>query len=71
MAAIKVGTSGYSYKDWKGLFYPRSMEPSEFLTYYAQLFDCVEIDSTYYRIPPPSMMEAITKKVPKNFISFS
>ena len=67
MGDIRIGTSGYSYSDWKGLFYPRDLEPTKFLEYYAQYFDCVEIDSTYYRIPRPSMMEAITNKVPKSF----
>jgi uncharacterized protein YecE (DUF72 family) len=64
---MRIGTPGYSYQDWRGLFYPKSMESSEFLTYYAQFFGCVEIDSTYYRIPPPSMIEALSNKVPKNF----
>ena len=67
MGDIRIGTSGYSYNDWKGLFYPRDLEPAKFLEYYAQYFDCIEIDSTYYRTPKPSTMEAITNKVPKTF----
>ena len=67
MGEIRIGTSGYSYEDWKGLFYPKGMPSSDFLSYYSNFFDCVEIDSTYYRIPEPSVMDAIARKVPASF----
>lgn len=67
MGEIHVGTSGYSYQDWKGLFYPKSLASGDFLRYYSTFFDCVEIDSTYYRIPSPSIMDAVTRKVPSSF----
>ncbi|MFQ6010559.1 MAG: DUF72 domain-containing protein [Nitrososphaerales archaeon] len=63
----RIGTSGYSYQDWKKIFYPGILSSSQFLKYYAKYFDSVEIDSTYYRIPPPSVFEQIAKKVPSNF----
>lgn len=64
---IRLGTSGYSYDDWKGVFYPVGVEKRNYLSYYAQLFDTVEIDATYYRIPSSSMFEAIARKVPHGF----
>jgi uncharacterized protein YecE (DUF72 family) len=64
---FRIGTSGYSYQDWRGVFYPKVLEPSLFLNYYAKYFDTVEIDSTYYRIPPPGMFEALSRKLPSNF----
>jgi len=64
---IRIGTSGYSYEDWKSLFYPRGLPSSDFLKYYSNFFDCVEIDFTHYRIPEPSVTYAITRKVPTSF----
>ena len=65
---MRVGTAGYSYTDWRGIFYPADMKESDFLRFYSERFSCVEIDSTYYRIPEPSMFEAISKKVPEGFM---
>ena len=48
---IKIGTSGYSFKDWKGNFYPLECPDNKMFDFYAGIFDCVEINSTYYRIP--------------------
>ena len=62
-----IGTCGYSYPDWKGVFYPSGMKDSDFLRFYSERFACVEIDSTYYRIPDPLMFDAISKKVPEGF----
>jgi len=67
MGELKIGTSGYSYQDWRGVFYPKHLEAKDFLRHYASFFDCVEIDSTYYRIPSPYVLEALTKKVPAGF----
>ena len=64
---LMVGTAGYSYQDWKGVFYPPTMKDSDFLRFYSERFDCVEIDSTYYTVPSPFMFEAISKKVPEGF----
>ncbi len=63
----RIGTSGYSYQDWKKIFYPGIISSSLFLKFYAKYFDSVEIDSTYYRIPPPAVFEQIAKKVPATF----
>lgn len=59
---IKVGTSGYSYQDWKGPFYPEGLPASRMLEFYASHFHAVELNSPFYRIPEPTMMEAIARK---------
>lgn len=56
MGTIKVGCSGYSYDDWRGVFYPRSLKKSQFLDYYARYFDFCELNYTYYRMPAPEQM---------------
>ncbi|MCP8310640.1 MAG: DUF72 domain-containing protein [Candidatus Methylarchaceae archaeon HK01M] len=64
---IWVGTSGYSFADWKGEFYPKSLKQKDYLNYYSRFFSVVEIDSTYYRIPHPKMFLALIQKVPRDF----
>jgi uncharacterized protein YecE (DUF72 family) len=64
---VRVGTSGYHFKDWVGTIYPQGMPSSEFLPYYAQMFDCVEVNTTYYRVPGPALFEGMLKKVPAGF----
>jgi uncharacterized protein YecE (DUF72 family) len=62
-----VGTSGYSYKEWKGSFYPEKLPAKEMLSFYAQRFSTVEINNTFYRMPAPSVLESWSQQVPKNF----
>ena len=64
---ILLGTSGYSFPDWIGPFYPPSIARSRMLDYYARQFNAVEINTTYYRIPPPSTMFAMERKTPPGF----
>ena len=64
---IRVGTSGYTFEDWKGIVYPKSLKGSA-LPFYAKLFDCVEVNTTFYRIPPPSLFEGMLKHVPDDFV---
>ena len=64
---VRVGTSGYSFDDWRGRFYPDTTAKGKMLDYYAQHFRTVEINSTYYRIPHPAVMANITKKAPEGF----
>ena len=59
---IKVGTSGFSYAEWKGSFYPERLPPQQMLEFYARHFSAVEINSTYYHIPPPRNMAAMAKR---------
>jgi uncharacterized protein YecE (DUF72 family) len=67
MAAIWMGTSGFSYKEWKGKFYPEDVPDREMLKYYATRLNSVEIDSTFYRMPTAKMLEAWTAATPENF----
>jgi uncharacterized protein YecE (DUF72 family) len=67
MALIHVGTSGWSYKDWVGNFYPASTPPGEYLKQYINHFNTVEIDSTFYGIPRKTTVEGWYKTAPENF----
>lgn len=51
-----VGTSGFSYKPWKGAFYPEKIKDAEMLAYYASKLSSVEINNTFYRMPKPDML---------------
>src|ERR1700716_1464776 len=64
---VLVGTSGYSYKEWKGTFYPEDLPAAKMLPYYAQHFQSVEINNTFYRMPAESMMTKWAGEVPENF----
>lgn len=64
---LYVGTSGYSYKEWKGTFYPQDLPEKEMLRFYGQHFQTVEINNTFYRMPKPSVLEAWAAEVPDNF----
>jgi uncharacterized protein YecE (DUF72 family) len=64
---IYVGTSGYSYKEWKGSFYPEQIPAKEMLSYYAARLQAVELNNTFYRLPRPEMVEAWKAQVPDNF----
>ena len=64
---IVIGTSGYSFPDWVGPFYPLHIERSRMLDFYARQFPAVEVNSTNYRIPPPSTMHAMERKTPPGF----
>src|SRR5690606_23537068 len=53
MARAHVGCSGWMYRDWRGCVYPQAMPTREWFAYYTTLFDTVELNSTFYRLPPP------------------
>ena len=57
MGSVRIGTCGWSYKDWCGVFYPEALQPPDYLAFYAQKFPVVEVDSTFYRPPTPRMIE--------------
>ena len=65
---LHVGTSGYSYGEWKGTFYPKGMPASKMLAFYGERFDTVEINNTFYRMPQPSMLETWATQVPPSFL---
>ncbi len=64
---ILVGTSGYSFDDWVGKFYPHGIRKGAMLSYYVHSFPAVEVNSTYYRIPNPAVLHQMEKKTPPGF----
>jgi len=64
---LLVGTSGYSYKEWKGTFYPEDLPAAKMLAFYARQFDSVEINNTFYRMPAASMLGKWAADVPDGF----
>ncbi len=64
---LYVGTSGYSYKEWKGNFYPEDIPAEEMLHYYADRLPSVEINNTFYRLPKASVLESWAEQVPSDF----
>lgn len=64
---LYVGTSGYSYKEWKGTFYPEKIPAKEMLSYYAARLPAVEINNTFYRLPQKSVLENWKEQVPAGF----
>jgi uncharacterized protein YecE (DUF72 family) len=65
---IHLGTSGWSYEDWIGPFYPPGTSTARYLAVYTQQFSTVEIDATFYRPPSPSMINAWRERTPTDFI---
>ena len=63
-AAIYIGTSGYSYPHWRGAFYPDSVKPADYLKFYAANFNSVEINYSYYHIPPEKTVEKWAAETP-------
>ncbi len=64
---LRVGTSGYSYPEWKGSFYPEKMKAADMLGFYAERFGTVEVNNTFYRTPSPSVVMAWSAQVPETF----
>ena len=64
---VLAGTSGFSFPEWKGSFYPEDIAAKDMLRYYAERFPTVEINNTFYRLPKAPVLEGWTKEVPKDF----
>ena len=64
---LLVGTSGYSYKEWKGSFYPEKHPDKQMLRYYGERFRTVEINATFYAMPKESVLKGWMSEVPANF----
>jgi uncharacterized protein YecE (DUF72 family) len=67
MGELRVGTSGYAYKEWKGNFYPEKLPADQMLDFYAQQFRTVEANNTFYRMPVESLFEKWGAAVPDGF----
>jgi uncharacterized protein YecE (DUF72 family) len=68
MEALFVGTSGWVYKSWAGTFYPKDIPAREHLAFYASQFNTVEINASFYRLPPETMVRGWHERAPKGFI---
>jgi uncharacterized protein YecE (DUF72 family) len=64
---LRAGTSGYSYKEWKGNFYPSDLPEASMLHFYAEHFSTVEINNTFYRMPAEKMLLNWAAQVPDDF----
>jgi len=67
-AAFHVGTQGWNYQAWLGGFYPEGTRPAEFLATYARAFDTVEVDSTFYAVPPSATVRGWYDRTPDEFV---
>jgi uncharacterized protein YecE (DUF72 family) len=65
---LRIGCSGWSYKDWQGPFYPMGLPAGKYLQYYSKVFNCVEIDSTFYRAPNQYMVNLWRTGTPDGFV---
>ena len=65
--AIRVGTSGYNYPEWRGSFYPEKMATTKMLAFYAERLATVEINYTFYRSPTPQILAGWSRQTPPEF----
>lgn len=68
MSRIRIGTSGWTYSHWKGLFYPAGLSPRRWLEHYASEFDTVEVNATFYRMLPESTFAGWHRRTPEGFL---
>ena len=64
---IRIGTSGWQYRDWRGPFYPRGLSQARWLEHYATAFDTVESNAAFYRLPERRTFEAWAARTPPDF----
>jgi uncharacterized protein YecE (DUF72 family) len=65
---IRIGTSGWHYDHWSGRFYPEDLPKSRWFLHYAQHFDTVEVNNTFYQLPKPKSVENWHRQAPDNYI---
>src|SRR5574340_1555913 len=66
-STVRIGTQGWNYDAWVGPFYPDGTRPTEYLSVYARAFETVEVDSTFYAIPPRRTVEGWAERTPGYF----
>jgi uncharacterized protein YecE (DUF72 family) len=66
--ALYIGTSGFSYEEWRGIFYPADLQKEDFLRYYSMFFPFVELDFSYYRMPESWRLEHLADSTPNDFL---
>lgn len=64
---IFIGTSGWSYRHWSGIFYPLDLDAGKFLEYYEKQFDCVELNSSFYHLPVKATVTGWMRRTNENF----
>ena len=67
MERIRIGCSGWNYRDWRGSFYPEKLATTDWFAFYAQTFDTVEINNSFYRLPRPELFERWRNQAPPGF----
>lgn len=68
MSALRIGCSGWTYKDWRGPFYPPEIKDRERLEFYATAFDTAEINASFYRLPFEAAVAGWARRVPPGFV---
>jgi uncharacterized protein YecE (DUF72 family) len=63
----RIGTSGYQYDHWRGVFYPEDLPKTNWLSFYTRHFDTVEINNTFYRLPGAETFDNWRKRAPRGF----
>jgi uncharacterized protein YecE (DUF72 family) len=63
----RIGTMGFSYADWAGVFYPKGTKPGDYLAYYARHFNAVELDTTFHAVPPVERVQTWAEVTPDDF----
>jgi uncharacterized protein YecE (DUF72 family) len=65
---IEIGTSGYVYRHWRGVFYPEGLKAADWLAYYARHFSTVELNATFYRLPTAQAVEEWRRRAGRDFV---
>ena len=66
-AKLHIGTSGWSYKHWAEIFYPKEIKPDKYLEFYVTRFSCVELNSCFYHLPLKATANGWMNRTPENF----
>jgi uncharacterized protein YecE (DUF72 family) len=64
---VRIGCSGWVYRNWKGIFYPEDLPQMRWFEYYSSEFDTVEINNSFYRLPPAATFDKWRKQAPPGF----
>src|SRR5437763_16070634 len=64
----RIGCSGWNYKSWRGRFYPADLAASKWLRYYTDVFNTVEVNNTFYRLPEEPTFSAWRAQTPRSFV---
>lgn len=67
-AELRIGTSGWVYRHWQGLFYPAGLAAEQLLPFYAARFDTVEVNYSFYRLPSREVFVAWREATPPDFV---